>query len=326
MANYDSKHTGDKIDLTIDYAFDSQWGRTENPVKALNDTTLPSGIYSSDSGDIDAPEASLGAFKVERFNGSSFAQLLIMKDTSNSYKRIWNVSVFTPWIAEDLPITDYLPLAGGTVTGQIKGVVPISDEDLTRKDYVDTEITDAIAAIPPPATLDSHIGQLIHTSSTSTPTELGYEGTWVKLAADTFIISGDVANMTPTGSNTPAVPLLQHKHANTVAANSIFSVGATNSTGAHGHNLYIQQVNRGEYSNVPNTGTNTGISGEEPASSTSALYKDNGLVQDAGAHTHTVTGTVATTVTPTNVNAGTAGATLDVRGLRVVAVTWHRTV
>ena len=32
----------------------------------------------------------------------------------------------------------YLPLTGGTVTGQIKGVTPVADEDLTRKDYVDT--------------------------------------------------------------------------------------------------------------------------------------------------------------------------------------------
>ena len=31
-----------------------------------------------------------------------------------------------------------LPLAGGTVTGQIKGITPVADADLTRKDYVDT--------------------------------------------------------------------------------------------------------------------------------------------------------------------------------------------
>jgi hypothetical protein len=37
-----------------------------------------------------------------------------------------------------LDLTDnYLPLAGGTVTDQIKGVTPIGDEDLSRKDYVD---------------------------------------------------------------------------------------------------------------------------------------------------------------------------------------------
>ena len=30
-----------------------------------------------------------------------------------------------------------LPKAGGTVTGQIKGITPVADEDLTRKDYVD---------------------------------------------------------------------------------------------------------------------------------------------------------------------------------------------
>ena len=30
-----------------------------------------------------------------------------------------------------------LPNTGGTVTGQVKGITPVSDEDLTRKDYVD---------------------------------------------------------------------------------------------------------------------------------------------------------------------------------------------
>ena len=34
-----------------------------------------------------------------------------------------------------------LPLTGGTVTGQIKGITPVADADLTRKDYVDTKYT-----------------------------------------------------------------------------------------------------------------------------------------------------------------------------------------
>ena len=34
-----------------------------------------------------------------------------------------------------------LPLAGGTVTGQIKGITPVADPDLTRKDYVDAKYT-----------------------------------------------------------------------------------------------------------------------------------------------------------------------------------------
>lgn len=33
--------------------------------------------------------------------------------------------------------TEKLALSGGTVTGQIKGITPVSSEDLTRKDYVD---------------------------------------------------------------------------------------------------------------------------------------------------------------------------------------------
>ncbi len=39
-----------------------------------------------------------------------------------------------------IPLGDYLPLIGGTVTGQIKGINPVNIQDLTRKDYVDTAI------------------------------------------------------------------------------------------------------------------------------------------------------------------------------------------
>lgn len=36
-----------------------------------------------------------------------------------------------------------LPKAGGTATGQIKGITPVAAEDLTRKDYVDGKVTTA---------------------------------------------------------------------------------------------------------------------------------------------------------------------------------------
>jgi len=38
---------------------------------------------------------------------------------------------------------DFLPLAGGTVTGQINGITPVAAANLTRKDYVDTAVTNA---------------------------------------------------------------------------------------------------------------------------------------------------------------------------------------
>ena len=37
-----------------------------------------------------------------------------------------------------------LPLAGGTVTGQIKGITPIAADDLTRKDYVDGQFANGL--------------------------------------------------------------------------------------------------------------------------------------------------------------------------------------
>jgi hypothetical protein len=36
-------------------------------------------------------------------------------------------------------IATKLPLAGGTVTGQIKGIAPVDPEDMARKDYVDNK-------------------------------------------------------------------------------------------------------------------------------------------------------------------------------------------
>lgn len=51
----------------------------------------------------------------------------------------------TPVAAADLTRKDYvdtmLPKAGGTVTGQIKGIAPVAAEDLTRKDYVDSVVS-----------------------------------------------------------------------------------------------------------------------------------------------------------------------------------------
>ncbi len=51
----------------------------------------------------------------------------------------------TPVAAADLARKDYvdtmLPKAGGTVTGQIKGITPVADEDLARKDYVDSAVS-----------------------------------------------------------------------------------------------------------------------------------------------------------------------------------------
>ena len=41
-------------------------------------------------------------------------------------------------------LTEYVPLAGGTMRGQLKGIAPESASDLTRKDYVDNSISKAI--------------------------------------------------------------------------------------------------------------------------------------------------------------------------------------
>jgi len=61
-----------------------------------------------------------------------------------------NVDENTAAIIENAgDISGSLPLAGGTMTGQAVGIAPVAAGDMTRKDYVDQAIIDAIAAIPP---------------------------------------------------------------------------------------------------------------------------------------------------------------------------------
>ena len=53
-----------------------------------------------------------------------------------------NIDVLSNEIEQKL--TEYVPLAGGTMRGQLKGIAPESASDLTRKDYVDNSISKAI--------------------------------------------------------------------------------------------------------------------------------------------------------------------------------------
>ncbi len=57
---------------------------------------------------------------------------------TSSGVQVWNtVDLIWEDVATGGDTGDYLPLVGGIVTGQIKGVTPVAPEDLVRKDYVD---------------------------------------------------------------------------------------------------------------------------------------------------------------------------------------------
>jgi len=68
------------------------------------------------------------------------------------------------WAAKAGP---FLLLAGGTVTGQIKGITPVAAEDLTRKDYVDAKTANITSGTnTPTATIVSNIDAIIEHKET----------------------------------------------------------------------------------------------------------------------------------------------------------------
>lgn len=57
------------------------------------------------------------------------------------YNRYYNANSTTWSLWKAVGVAgDFLPLTGGTVTGQIKGISPLDPQDLSRKDYVDTKV------------------------------------------------------------------------------------------------------------------------------------------------------------------------------------------
>lgn len=73
-------------------------------------------------------------------------------------------------------------LTGATFTGQVKGIAPVSAEDLTRKDYVDTKAPLASPALtgtptaPTPATTDD--STKLATTAFARNNDLGVDQTW----------------------------------------------------------------------------------------------------------------------------------------------------
>ena len=112
-----------------------------------------------------------------------------------------------------------LPKAGGTATGQIKGITPVAAEDLTRKDYVDGKVTTASSG---PAF-----------SSYASTNQVIAVGTWTKIAFDTEDFDTNTNYGTVTYRFTPTVA--GYYQANCSA--KIDEIGA----GAYGANLSIDK-------------------------------------------------------------------------------------
>lgn len=142
------------------------------------------------------------------------------------------------------------------------------------------------------------VGDLYVTQSTDAPSTR-FGGTWVLLSAESNVIAGTSSTVnaagstTTSGSNTPTVPTPQHTHSATFSGNALPSH-------SHGDVPYLtNDTDRGSgnssYFSLDNKGSTQAVSAGTPSGSV----------------------TVA--------NAGTSGATLDVRGKRIYFYHWLKT-
>jgi len=80
---------------------------------------------------------------------------------------------------------DFLPLAGGTVTGQINGITPVAAANLTRKDYVDTAVTNAAFLPLAGGTVTGQVNGITPTAAANL-TRKDYVDTFLPLAGGTM--------------------------------------------------------------------------------------------------------------------------------------------
>ena len=107
----------------------------------------------------------------------------------------------TEWKTLDL---SFLPLAGGTVTGQINGITPVAAANLTRKDYVDTAVANLSAASLPLAggTMTGQINGITPTAAANL-TRKDYVD--ASLGYKTY-----AALLTQTGTDAPVATVLKN--------------------------------------------------------------------------------------------------------------------
>ncbi len=142
----------------------------------------------------------------------------------------------------------------------------------------------------------SHVGMILTTLSKSTPEELGYAGTWVRVQEDCVMVAGIPGEGVPKGDNTVYLSVDQIPEMDLIN-------GMATSAGSHDH--YITP-NRGGSSSSTGARALTESPGQASPKRTDA----------AGAHTHEVTGRVGT--------AEVSKKGIDVRGKRITVAMWRR--
>lgn len=184
--------------------------------------------------------------------------------------------------------SNYVEVYGGNVyAGSSQSS---AGNSLTRKDYVDSEISKTKLIL-------DHlfpVGHVIITFNTANPSSYGYPGTWARMDNDTTLYSTTgTPSTTPKGTNTPTVPVPAHSHSASFKGNALPK---------HEHEMVFTNASSG-YGDLRYGG---------------ADYKNlNKKTTAVSAGTPSGTVTVNST--------GTSGATLDVRGKRYDVAMWRRT-
>lgn len=177
---------------------------------------------------------------------------------------------------------------------QLGNYVPLTRTINGQSLEKDIELTPEDLGCITKAVLDAMkpVGHVLISLNPANPATYGYPGEWEKVEDDTTLISASSGIGGVTGSNSPTVPLPAHSH--NVS-------GSTSGGGEHTHNYYAP------------------LSGGSWFSGASTWYEanPNAVTSSNGHHSHTISGTAE--------SAGTAGATIDVRGKRLAVYIWKRT-
>jgi hypothetical protein len=164
------------------------------------------------------------------------------------------------------------------------------------KAYVDAAVDAAVGALTP------IIGSVLIRMDAISPAAIYAGTTWALVTGDASLSFGDGSAQTgvASGSNDVAVPLLRHSHANTVS-----------------DNISASQVAHSHYTgHTTNAGDNT-TSPARGVSGGNIYFQYSASAQPAI--------TVSGGVSISNANAGTSGASMNVKGAQIALNVWKRT-
>lgn len=141
------------------------------------------------------------------------------------------------------------------------------------------------------------VGHILLSTNSANPATYGYVGTWALLENDASLHTTTGSGVgTYTGSNTPAVPVPLHSHSAKITP-----------SGEHTHQQTVSRPNDWNWG----AGDNITAGSDDGKANSNSTNR----TREAGHHTH-----------PVSIeNAGTSGATLDVRGRRFMVYAWRRT-